>query len=30
LGGAGVLEVVEDHASGMYRAVYTVIRRLAG
>jgi len=27
-GGAGVLEIVEDHAGGTYRAVYTV--RLAG
>lgn len=27
-GGAGVLEVVEDHASDTYRAVYTV--KLAG
>ena len=27
-GGAGVLEIVEDHSSGTYRAVYTV--RFAG
>lgn len=27
-GGAGILEIVEDHAGGTYRAVYTV--RLAG